>query len=321
MTSNGDRDRQAAWRQEPALRIRQLGPELSPGNIEATFGLFTPEHEEIGYLAPAVTRDIAYGPDPRHRLDVHSAHQPGAVPPGMTTGSPVLIFVHGGGFVGGDKHIPGSPYYDHIGAWAVRHAMVGVTMTYRLAPQHQWPAGAQDVGQAVAWVAQNIGEHGGDPARVVLAGHSAGATHVACYLAGQAGAPAQVAAGALLSGIYELSADDQDATPAAYFGADSSQYPLRSPLVGLVASGIPALLGVAELDLPRFHQQAAAAIGAFLRRDGTLPPIAYAQGHNHISEIAAFGIDDEPLAAPLLRFIENVASAPVTALPQAELAV
>ena len=63
--------------------------------------------------------------------------------------------------------------------------MVGVTMTYRLAPQHQWPAGAQDVGQAVAWVAQNIGEYGGDPSRVVLAGHSAGATHVAGYLASQ----------------------------------------------------------------------------------------------------------------------------------------
>lgn len=316
MTSNGDRDRQAAWRQERAMRIRQMGPELSPGNIEATFGLFTPEQEEAGYLAPAVTRDIAYGPDPRHRLDVHSARQPGAVPPGAAAGSPVLIYVHGGGFVGGDKHIPGSPYYDHIGAWAARHGLTCVTMTYRLAPQHQWPAGAQDVAQAVAWVAGNIAQYGGDPSRVVVAGHSAGATHVACYLAGQAGAPAQTAAGVLVSGIYELSPDDQDPTPAAYFGTDSSEYPSRSPLGGLVASGIPALLAVAELDLPRFHQQAGAAMQAFLRRDGTLPPIAYAQGHNHISEIAAFGIDDEPLAAPLLRFIENVASARVTALPQ-----
>ena len=106
--------------------------------------------------------------------------------------------------------------------------------------------------------------------------------------------------------------------PAPYFGADASQYPLRSPLRGLVASAIPTLVAIAELDLPRFHQQAAAAIQAFLRRDGTLPPIAYALGHNHISEIAALGIDDEPLGLPLLRFIESLTSAAVPALAQTE---
>jgi acetyl esterase/lipase len=314
--SSGDRDRQAVLRQERAARIRELGPELSTGNIEATFGLYSVEHQEIGYLAPAIARDVGYGPDPRHCLDVHSAFGPGAKPP---AGAPVLIYVHGGAFVGGDKqHAPGSPYYDHIGAWAVRHGMVGVTMTYRLAPQHQWPAGAQDVSRAVAWVTQNIADYGGDPAGVVVAGHSAGATHVACYLAGQAGPPAGVAAGVLVSGIYELSADDQSEAPAPYFGEDTSQYPLRSPLRGLVAAAIPTLLAIAELDLPRFHQQAGGALLAFLRHNGTLPPFAYLQGHNHISEIAALGIDDQPLGVPLLRFVESVTGAPVAAFPQNE---
>lgn len=314
MITDGDRDKQAVVRQERAAQMRQMGPELSPGNIEATFALFTTEHEETGYLAPAIRRDIGYGSDPRHRLDVHSALEPGDGSPAL---SPVLIFVHGGGFTGGDKHTPGSPYYDHVGAWAVRHGMVGVTMTYRLAPQHQWPAGAQDVGQAVAWVTANIAEYGGDPSRVVLAGHSAGATHVACYLAGQAGSPPQAAAAALLSGIYEP-ADDPSETPAAYFGADASQYPSRSPLRGLVASAVPTLLAVAEFDLPRFHQQTAAALQAFVHQNGTLPPLAYLQGHNHISEIAALGVDDESLGTPLLRFSESVAGAPVPAFGQAE---
>jgi acetyl esterase/lipase len=40
--------------------------------------------------------------------------------------APVFLFVHGGGFVGGDKHVPGTPMYDHIGAWAVRHGWVGL---------------------------------------------------------------------------------------------------------------------------------------------------------------------------------------------------
>jgi acetyl esterase/lipase len=311
MTSDGiDRDGQAALRRERAERIAQLGPELSPENIEASFGLFAAAHQDLGYEAPVLTRDVAYGGDPRQRLDVHSAFEPGW-DPGDTGPVPVLVYVHGGGFVGGDKHIPGSPYYDNVGGWAVRHGMVGVTITYRLAPQHQWPAGAQDVGQAVAWAAENIGDYGGDPARVVVAGHSAGATHVAGYLAGHGGGPARVAAGALLSGIYELPPGDPDETQAAYFGADTSQYPSRSPLQDLVASGVPVLFAVAEHDLSAFHHQAALALQAFLGRDEMLPPFAYVPDHNHISEIAALGIDDEPLGIPLLRFIESVTGAPL----------
>jgi acetyl esterase/lipase len=308
-SDGGDPRAQAAWRRERAARILDASPDLSPENVEASFGLFAPAHEDLGYQAPLVARDVAYGPDPRHRLDVHCAGRPDVAQPGSGA-APVLIYVHGGGFTSGDRRLPGTPYYDHIGAWAVRRGMVGVNMTYRLAPEHRWPAGAQDVGQAVAWVTGNIGEYGGDPARVVLAGHSAGATHVACYLAGQAGAPAGVAAGALLSGIYQLSAGEHDDVRAGYFGDDSSVYLSRSPLAGLVASGVPVLFALAELDPSPFHWQAAEALQAFLRRDGTLPPFAYLQGHNHITEIAALGIDDEPLGVPLLRFIERVTGLP-----------
>ena len=64
--------------------------------------------------------------------------------------------------------------------------MVGVTMNYRLAPQHRWPSGAEDVGAAIEWLATEIGGYGGDAGRIVVAGHSAGASHVAGFLAGQA---------------------------------------------------------------------------------------------------------------------------------------
>jgi acetyl esterase/lipase len=306
MTGEGA-DGWAAMRLERAERIRQTGSDMSVASVEATFGLYTGAHEERGYTAPALTRDLQYGPDRRQRLDVHTAG------PGAAHLAPVLIYVHGGGFVSGDKQIPGTPYYDHIGAWAVRHGMVGVTITYRLAPQHRWPAGAEDVSSAVAWVAGHIRDYGGDPARVVVAGHSAGATHVASYLAGQAGVPASVTAAALLSGIYDLTTTERNDMHAAYFGVDHSQYGARSPLAGLVAAGVPVLLTVAEFDRPQFHEQVDRALEAFMHRDGTLPPLAYALGHNHISEIAAFGIDDEPLGVPLLRFIESVTG---TVLPR-----
>ena len=61
--------------------------------------------------------------------------QPSAAP------RPVLIYVHGGAFTAGNKRAPGSPFYDNIALFAARSGFVGVNITYRLAPQHQWPAG------------------------------------------------------------------------------------------------------------------------------------------------------------------------------------
>src|ERR1700759_5391266 len=114
--------------QEMATRMRELGEQIVPAAIEGTEKLYAPYHEREPYQSVKVSRDQAYGTDARHLLDVF-APQPGGAP------RPVLLFVHGGGFVAGDKHRPGSPYQDNVALWAVRHGMVGVNMTYRLAPQ------------------------------------------------------------------------------------------------------------------------------------------------------------------------------------------
>ena len=164
-------------------QLAALDPEVTPQLAQASWALLTPFHEKAGYTAPQIDRDLAYGDDPRHRLDVHTAGDGDG-----DTGKPVFVFVHGGGFVRGDKRIPGSPQYDHVGAWAVRHGYVGVTMTYRLAPDHTWPSGAEDVAKAVRWLKQNIAAYGGDPDKIVVAGNSAGAVHVASFVAGQGGA-------------------------------------------------------------------------------------------------------------------------------------
>ncbi|MFX9688552.1 alpha/beta hydrolase, partial [Acinetobacter baumannii] len=81
-----------------------------------------------------VERDVKYGPAERHLLDVFVPEKnPGA--------RPVLIYVHGGGFVAGNKRPPNSPFYDNILLWAVNNGCVGVNTTYRLAPASPWPAG------------------------------------------------------------------------------------------------------------------------------------------------------------------------------------
>jgi triacylglycerol lipase len=217
----------------------------------------------------------------------------------------VLIFVHGGGFVRGDKQVPGTPFHDHIGAWAARHGMVGVTVTYRLAPQATWPAGAQDVGAAVRWVRAHIAEYGGDPARLFLMGHSAGATHVTTYVAQPAfqhddgpGLAGIIAS----SGIYDVAAYSRNPNQDAYFGEDESLYADRSPLAGLTRSTLPLLLLHAELDPPPFGQQVDILREA-LDQAGRPPRIVRLAGHNHLSGIYSIGTADTAMSGAILDFI------------------
>ena len=278
-------------------QLAALDPEITPQLGQASWALLTPFHEKAGYTAPKIDRDLAYGDDPRHRLDVHTAGDD-------ETGKPVFVFVHGGGFVRGDKHTQGSPQYDLVGAWAVQHGYVGVTMTYRLAPGHVWPAGAQDVAAAVGWLQRNIAAYGGDPGKIVVAGNSAGAVHVASYVAGQGGGdPADIAGAALLSGIYRLRTPRPGEPEHAYYGPDPD--PAADSLPGLVASPVPLLFGVAERDPAAFQREAAGVVAAWQDAHGVMPGLVYVGGHNHISTVGSLTIDEAALGVPLRRFIER----------------
>jgi acetyl esterase/lipase len=283
-------------------QLRALGADISPALVQGSWALLAPYHEKAGFTAPIITRDVSYGPHDRHRLDVHVSDD-------IQPGAPVVLFVHGGGFTGGDKHVPGTPAYDHVGAWAVRHGWVGVTMTYRLAPEHGWPAGAQDVAAAVRWTRDAIAGHGGDPGRIVVAGHSAGAVHVASYLAGQGGdaALAGIKGGALLSGIFDLADEHRTEIEHAYYGDHPASE--VSTLPALAGSRVPLLFSLAELDPEHFQVQAAAVVGAWMGRHRQLPCLAWVDGHNHISEIASLGVDEDALGTQLARFIARVTGA------------
>jgi triacylglycerol lipase len=76
--------------------------------------------------AVEIIRDFEYGAHERHRLDLFRKRD--------IQGVPVLVFVHGGGFVMGDKRSAESPFYDNIGTFAALQGFVGVTINYRLAP-------------------------------------------------------------------------------------------------------------------------------------------------------------------------------------------
>jgi triacylglycerol lipase len=282
-----------------ASKLRSLGRLLSPQLIETSQGLYAPHHEREPYADITVTRDIAYGVDERQRLDLFAPQEHGS-------GRAILLFVHGGGFVGGDKKRPGTPYHDNVALFAVRNGMVGVNMTYRLAPQNPWPAGAADIGAAVAWLRGHATAHGGDPERIFILGTSAGAVHVASYVAQPqfhpAGKPA--AAGAImLSGIYDIETAQRNKLLSFYYGTDETLYGARSSLPGLLETAVPLLFGIAELEPPDFESQALRLIGAYMERHGHWPRFIRLMRHNHFTATLHLNTEDDYLAKQILDLV------------------
>ena len=226
-----------------AAEVRSLGKIISPAVLEASQALYAPYHQQEPYEGVRVARDLRYGGHERHRLDVFQ--------PESARGAAVLLFVHGGGFVGGDKKRPGTPYQDNVALWAARHGMIGVNMTYRLAPEFTWPFGAEDVAAALRWLHENVGRHGGDASRIFLMGTSAGAVHAASYIAHPEFHPGnhRIACGAIfLSGLYDIVTAERNPLLKAYFGRDPEEYANRSSQRGLVEATVPFMFTLAFAD-------------------------------------------------------------------------
>ncbi len=108
----------------------------------------------------------------RHKLDILSRR---SVPP---QGAPVLVYIHGGAWVMGDKREQGIPMMHEL----ARRGWVCVAINYRLSPRATWPMHIVDCKRAVGWVREHIAEHGGDPGFIAVSGGSAGG-HLSSLLA------------------------------------------------------------------------------------------------------------------------------------------
>lgn len=265
-------------------RIAALGEELTLPMMQATQAIFSESFAGIDG-ATLIERDLAYGPDQRHRLDLFRKDG--------TAAAPVLVYLHGGGFVMGDKRSPGGlPFYDNVGDFAARSGMVGVTVNYRLAPANPWPAGPEDIALIVGWLQDNVAAYGGDPARIFLMGQSAGAVHVASYVGHERFHPAGGAgiAGALLiSCIYDVQAAHANEYHKAYFGEDEGGYAACSSLDGLNRTSVPVLASVSEFDVIDFQKQAAAYAASHTEARGRYPRLLWLPGHNHLSPTLQIG--------------------------------
>jgi acetyl esterase/lipase len=127
-----------------------------------------------------VTKNIDYwgDGDRRHRLDIYHSR------PTAPKGAPVMVYIHGGAWVMGEKREQGKPMLYEL----VTRGWVCVAINYRLSPRATWPAHIIDAKKAMAWVKAHIAEYGGDPSFVAVSGGSAGG-HLSALLALTPGDP------------------------------------------------------------------------------------------------------------------------------------
>lgn len=120
-----------------------------------------------------VRKDIAYGGEERHRLDVY-------IPESLTDSAPVLLFFHGGSWQFGDKN-----QYRALGQAFASKGIVTVVANYRLFPPHGFPLFIEDGALAFKYICDHAHDFGGNADRLFLCGHSAGA-HIVTMLAANA---------------------------------------------------------------------------------------------------------------------------------------
>lgn len=283
---------------EVAAQLPALGQELSREMVGGTMKLYDPLHAAETEEGISVTRDVSYGADARNVLDVYA--------PEGAEAAPVLIFVHGGGFVRGDKgDVAG------IGRWFAKQGVVAVTMNYRFAPDNTWPSGAQDVKSVLDWVAIHAEAYGGDPAKIIVAGNSAGSMHVADYVFREElqGESDGVIGTILISPpTVDLTAREIDPKrDALYYGTDGDRSE-QSVVTVLEGREIPVMVAYAENEPAAIIDQTRLLIEALAKRDGRLPLVVGVPGHNHISVVEHIGTADESLARPMLNFVSLLAS-------------
>jgi acetyl esterase/lipase len=267
------------------------------------------ELPDRAYVAPG---------DPKQALDLFLPVEPDSAGQGVGqsgvagSGRPIAVFVHGGVWAMGDRK-----GYAQVGRALAAGGAVAAVLSYRLAPAHPHPAQIEDVAAAVAWLSNHAREHGADPRRIVLIGHSAGAQLVSLlaldprWLVAHGLDRGAIAGVASLSGIYDLSAsfgDPGQDTGKDYlervFGPPGPVWRDASPIHHLAPgdSTPPFLLAVAERDYAGIRTQTETMLAA-LR--ATRIPVEYHDlpARDHDELIWKIGSEGDSLTTLLREFI------------------
>jgi acetyl esterase/lipase len=240
--------------------------------------------DPLNFLSPKSgfeeVRAVSYGSGDRDKLDIYR--------PQGARGAPVVVFFYGGNWDSGGRDM-----YFFVASALARRGIVTVIPDYRLYPDVKFPGFVQDSARAVAWVKSHAADYGGDPRRLFIMGHSAGA-HIAAMLAldGQwlraAGLDSDrdIRGWIGISGPYDFLPLTDPKLIDIFHGANQTG---SQPITFAHRGAPPALLLVSDKDTivkPANTQRLAAT----LRADGVLvKEISYARP-GHLTMIGAFAL-------------------------------
>lgn len=253
----------------------------------------------VNAVSPAgavqATASIRYGSDPRNMLDVYR-------PAANAKDAPVIVFFFGGNWVSGKRED-----YAFVGRALAARGFVVVIPDYRLYPQVRYPDFLVDGAVAVAWTARAIAAHGGDPKKIFLMGHSAGAYNAAMlaldarWLGQQGIKPASLRGWIGLAGPYDF-LPVQNRTTQPVFSAPNTP-PDSQPVNHVSASSPPALLIAAKEDNLVNPARNTGGMAAKLRAAQVPVRELYYDGVTHTTLVASLSSSLQRLA-PTLAAVE-----------------
>jgi arylformamidase len=265
--------------------------------------------------AQKVTRDIAYAgeADAKRTLDVYA--------PADAKGLPVVFWIHGGGWQAGDKaDVKEKP------RWFNERGFVFVSVNYRLWPAVEMGTLIRDVAASFRWVQGHIAEHGGDPKRVLVGGHSAGAQLAAILCTDHRYLKEQGVSIDVVKGCVPVDGDTYDIpaiievaetrwrvhqlppskqTHRIKFGDDPAKHKDFSAVAHVAKDkGIPPFLVLYVSGHPDVSAQAQ-RLGAVLKAAGVSVRLFGAKDTHHVKLNDDLGLAEDPATKALAEFVEQ----------------
>lgn len=248
------------------------------------------------------TAGIAYGEDPRQKLDVYVPRQP-------LEGAPVVVFFYGGSWNSGDRGD-----YAFVGEALASRGIVAVLADYRLYPQVRYPLFLEDSARAVAWTRTHIREFSGNPQRLFLMGHSSGAYNAAMLaldpaLLGAVGMSSKDLSGWIgLAGPYDFLPIKNPQVRPVFFWPDSP--PQSQPINHVRQGEPPALLIAATRDNLVNPTRNTAGLARKLREVGVPVQDLYYSRPSHVTLVASLSRPLRRLAPVLEQVVAFVKHTP-----------
>ena len=205
--------------------------------------------------------DLRYGPAERNRIDYFAADAPG----------PILVFIHGGYW-----QMRAKETFSFLAAGPLAHGIHVALPGYTLAPEITLAGIVAEVRAAIRWIARHAAEYGGEPARIIVCGWSAGA-HLIAMVMDEPG----VKGGLAISGIFDLQPIRLNYLNTK-LGLDAEAVQRLSPLLNLPAHSAPLMLACGSGELPELQRQSEtyAQARAQAGLPGRLMRLAH---HNHFT--------------------------------------